>query len=98
MNNRQRPLHQIEIETRDRRHRAELAANQRLFGRAIHLHDTNRGAHAIAGCLGRSERRQRGGGRRAAALRVLMSMPVASFVRILGLRHCGVLSFVMHYS
>jgi hypothetical protein len=42
MHHRQHALHQVEFQALDRRHAAQLLADQRFFGGAIHLHDADR--------------------------------------------------------
>jgi hypothetical protein len=51
----QHALHQVEVETLHAGHAAELFADQRFFGGAVHLHDADGGAHVVANCFGYRE-------------------------------------------
>ncbi|CAI8692242.1 LigA [Burkholderia sp. IT-111MI5] len=77
----QHPLHQVEFERRHLAHPAELLADQRLLGRAVHLHDPERGAHvARCGRLRDRQRceRQRGGGAAVAGRVVVVVVVVVT--------------------
>jgi hypothetical protein len=64
----QHALHQVELQAGDCGHRAELLADQRFLGRAVHLQDADRRADAVGRDRRRGERRERRGGGRTAGV------------------------------
>jgi len=93
MHDREHALHQVEVEAPHGWHATELLADQRFFGRAVHLHDADRGAHVSADGFGSRKLGQRDGGGGAAGVDVVVDVAIACGVRVIllacGRRHVG---------
>ncbi|MFM0221630.1 hypothetical protein [Paraburkholderia dipogonis] len=88
MDDRQDALHQVEFHAAHVRHAAEFLADQRFFGRAIHLHDADGGAHVAADGFGWRQWDRRGYGSGcscSAARRVCITVGVRVAVAVMGM-------------
>ncbi len=83
MDDGQHALHQIEVHAADVRHAAEFLADQRFFGRTIHLHDADRGAQVAADGLGARQAHGRDGSRRCGATGLVVVVAVAVCVGVM---------------